>query len=114
MSGTPSCCFLLGKPSGIQLAFHFSQSPQRPVRPKYVGKFGFQKMDIPRLAFATPYTLMTWNSLKDLNTRLSKPVSVENFRPNIVIEPEENKPYTEDQWKKRLRYNVCALLINVL
>ena len=95
--------FYLGKPSGIKLAFHYSESPQRAVRPKYVNKFGFKDDTIPRIAFATSYSLMTWNSLQDLNQRLENPVSEKNFRPNLVINPDEKIPYIEDQWKKRLR-----------
>ena len=77
--------------------------PQRPPRPKYLGHFGFLERDIPRLAFSTPYTLMTWNSLKDLNEKLDKPMPVERFRPNLVIEPDEKTPFIEDQWNKKLR-----------
>ena len=46
---------------------------------------------------------MTWDSLKDLNKRLDTPVTEVNFRPNIVIKPDEKTPYIEDQWKKRIR-----------
>ena len=94
---------LSGKPTGVKLAFHSSDSPQRPVRPSFVNKFGFKEEDIPRMAFATPYSLMTWNSLKDLNQRLDKPVSEVNFRPNIVIQADQKVPYIEDQWKERIR-----------
>ena len=92
-----------GTPSGIKLAYHYSDSPQRPVRPKYVNKFGFTDQDIPRIAFATSYSLMTWDSLKDLNQKLDKPVSEVNFRPNLVIQTDEKKPYIENQWNRRLR-----------
>ena len=94
---------LPGKSSGVKLAYHYSDLPQRPVRPKYVNKFGFTDQDIPRIAFASSYSLMTWDSLKDLNQRLDTPVTEVNFRPNIVIKAVEKTPYIEDQWKKRIR-----------
>ena len=75
----------------------------------FVNKWGFKDHDIPRMAFATPYSLMTWNSLNDLNQRLEKPVSEVNFRPNLVIDADEKTPYIEDQWKKRLRYQTLFI-----
>ena len=32
-----------------------------------------------------PYTLLSQESVADLNTRLENPISEKNFRPNIVI-----------------------------
>ena len=69
-----------------------------------MNKFGFTEQDIPRIAFASSYSLMTWDSLEDLNRRLDTPVTEANFRPNLVINPDEKTPYIEDRWKKRLRY----------
>ena len=101
-----------GKSSGIRLAYHYSDSPVdsgRPVRPKYQNKYGFTKDDIPKIAFATSYSLFTWDSLKDLNQKLDKPVSELNFRANLVIQPDEKTPFIEDKWRKRVRYaNLCV------
>ena len=94
---------LLGKPFGYKLAYHYSDSPQRPARPKHVHKFGFLERDIPRFGFATPYTLMTWNSLQDLNEKLESPICNQRFRSNIIIQSDEKKPFPEDEWTKRLR-----------
>ena len=58
------------------------------------------------MAFATPYSLLTWSSLEDLNQRLDTPVSEINFRPNLVIGTDEKIPYVEDQWRKRVRYEI--------
>ena len=88
----------------MKLAYHYSDSPLRISRRKYVNKFNFKETDIPRMAFATPYSLLTWSSLEDLNQRLETPVSEINFRANLVIGPDEKIPYIEDQWRKRLRY----------
>ena len=68
-----------------------------------MNKYGFIDQDIPRIAFASSYSLMTWDSLEDLNQRLDTPVSEVNFRPNLVIKPDKRTPYIEDQWNKRLR-----------
>ena len=40
-----------------------------------------------------PYLLMSEASVEDLNTRLEKPVTLNNFRPNIVVS--ECEPYAE-------------------
>ena len=92
-----------GKPTGLKLAFHYSESPARPVRPKYRNKYAFKDDDIPKIAFATSYSLFTWESLKDLNQKLDEPVSELNFRANLVIQPDQKTPYVEDHWRKRLR-----------
>ena len=46
-----------------------------------------------------PFLILSQESLSDLNKRLSSPVAIRNFRPNIVIKG-CNKPYEEDTWKK--------------
>jgi uncharacterized protein len=43
-----------------------------------------------------PYLLISQASLHDLNTRLSEPVEMLRFRPNLVVEGA--LPYDEDQW----------------
>lgn len=48
-------------------------------------------------ADAFPFLLLTEASLSDLNARLPAPVSVERFRPNLVVEGAE--PYAEDRWR---------------
>ena len=91
----------------MKLAYHYSDSPLRVARLKFLNKFNFKETDIPRMAFATPYSLLTWGSLEDLNQRLDTPVSEINFRANLVIESDDNIPYIEDRWRKRLRYAYC-------
>ncbi|CAJ0629629.1 433_t:CDS:2 [Entrophospora sp. SA101] len=50
---------------------------------------------------ATPFLIITQESLSDLNSRLVNPVETRNFRPNIVVKGSQ-KAYEEDTWKKIL------------
>ncbi len=52
------------------------------------------------VSFADGYPLLILSeaSLTDLNQRLVKPVSMDRFRPNVVISG--CMPYAEDQWKE--------------
>ena len=46
---------------------------------------------------ATPFHLVSADSLADLNQRLAVPVSVQRFRPNLVTSGAP--PYAEDTWR---------------
>ena len=48
-------------------------------------------------ADAFPFLLISQASLDDLNQRLQKPVSINRFRPNIVVTGVQ--AYAEDQWQ---------------
>jgi len=56
------------------------------------------KDDIVSFADGFPLLVISQASLDDLNFRLDKPVTMTNFRPNIVVDG--CKAYSEDQWKK--------------
>lgn len=45
-----------------------------------------------------PLLLISQASLDDLNSRLEQPISMDRFRPNIVVQG--CQPYAEDNWKK--------------
>lgn len=45
-----------------------------------------------------PLLLISEASLQDLNSRMSEPLPMERFRPNLVVTGCE--PYAEDQWKR--------------
>ena len=45
-----------------------------------------------------PLLLISEGSLNDLNSRLSTPVTMERFRPNIIVSG--CQPFAEDKWKK--------------
>lgn len=66
---------------------------QRGVDPHY-GQSG----DIVSFADGFPLLLISEASLENLNSRLAQPVSIDRFRPNIVIKG--CKPHEEDRWKK--------------
>jgi len=67
----------------------------RRVNPYYsVHRF----RDTVSFADAYPYLLIGQASLDDLNTRLSEKVSMNRFRPNLVVEGSE--ACAEDTWKK--------------
>lgn len=52
------------------------------------------------VSFADGYPILITNdkSLKDLNHRLAKPINMNRFRPNLVVNG--NLPWEEDLWKK--------------
>jgi uncharacterized protein YcbX len=71
----------------------FPEENARPVDPKY--KLGDDHVS---LADGYPILIIGQGSLDDLNNRLSQPVPMNRFRPNIVFTGGE--PYEEDQWKR--------------
>ena len=76
---------------------------ERPVDPRYAGpgdRVGFPD--------AFPLLLLSRASLEELNRRLPRPITVEHFRPNLVLEGCE--PFAEDSWK-RLRVGGVELEI---
>jgi MOSC domain-containing protein len=46
---------------------------------------------------ATPFHLTTEESLADLNARMTRPIPMNRFRPNLVVRGAA--PYAEDRWK---------------
>ena len=47
---------------------------------------------------ATPFHLTSEDSLHDLNRRMSTPIPMNRFRPNLVVRGAE--PYAEDAWER--------------
>lgn len=68
----------------------------RPVQREVGGKAG----DEVSFADENPVLLISEASLEDLNTRTPEPVSMRQFRPNIVVAG--SAPYAEDDWQKLL------------
>jgi len=70
---------------------YMPESTQRPVDH---GRF-----DMPNsFADAYPFLLLSEASLADLNGRLDQPVSMNRFRPNLVVKGCE--PFAEDDWRQ--------------
>lgn len=68
--------------------------PHASVRPAKRDPAGVS----PRISFADayPFLVVSRESLDDLNARLVKPLPMDRFRPNIVIEG--TRPFAEDGW----------------
>lgn len=75
-----------------RLAFMDDQA-RRPVSEKYS-----QQNDLVSFADAMPLLLSTEASLADLNRRLSDPVPMSRFRPNLVLDGDT--PWAEDNWHR--------------
>jgi uncharacterized protein YcbX len=65
----------------------------RPVAAEY-GQPG----DVVSFADAVPLLLATETSLADLNERMSRPLPMSRFRPNVTIDGDV--PWEEDQWQR--------------
>ena len=80
--GTP-CRLLYFKPDFV-----------RPVDPDYAPRSG----DQVGFADGFPLLMISEASLADLNARLSEPIRMNRFRPNVVVA--DCPPYAEDTWKR--------------
>lgn len=79
---------------GTSCRLVFMGSGRREVSPKHGGRAG----DVVSYADQCPLLLISRASLEDLNKRLETPVSMRNFRPNIVVDG--CGPYAEDDWTR--------------
>ncbi|KAJ0980843.1 hypothetical protein J5N97_009098 [Dioscorea zingiberensis] len=79
----------LGKP--CRLVCFNSSSESRPVDPDYAQ--GYKTM----FSDGYPFLLISQGSLDALNELLGEPVSINRFRPNILVDGCE--PFSEDLWK---------------
>ncbi|KAF3450069.1 hypothetical protein FNV43_RR06148 [Rhamnella rubrinervis] len=78
----------LGKPS--RLVRFNAASETRPVDPEYATGHKIMFSDM------YPYMLVSQGSMDELNKLLKDPISVNRFRPNIVVDG--CKPFSEDIW----------------
>jgi uncharacterized protein len=77
---------------GVKCALvRLSESSTRPVDPDYGGP-----EDQVHLADGFPFLLTSEASLADLNERLDRPLPMNRFRPNLVVEG--CGPFAEDGW----------------
>lgn len=79
----------LGKPCQLVYMPH---STHRPVDPAYA-----QPTDTVSFADGYPYLLIGQASLDTLNQRLPEPITIQRFRPNIVVSG--SAPHDEDTWQ---------------
>jgi uncharacterized protein len=84
----------------------FTRTLGRPCRAVYMpdevartpGSGGRWPEDRVGFADGYPYLLATETSLAELNRRLPEPITMERFRPNIVVDGQE--PFAEDDWRR--------------
>lgn len=85
----------------------FSRQLDRPCQLVYIPDAADRQVDLEyarpgdQVGFADgfPYLITTMASLRDLNQRLDHSVTMERFRPNLVIGG-DLKPWVEDQWQQ--------------
>ncbi len=71
---------------------HMPEEARRVANPRYA-----RQDTLVSFADAFPLLLISRASLDDLNTRLALPVTMDRFRPNLVLDG--CRPYEEDTWK---------------
>lgn len=71
------------------------EDAKRIVSPGYAVR---KYKDTVSFADGYPYLLISRESLDDLNSKLEKPLPMNRFRPNIVLEGAD--AFAEDDWKK--------------
>jgi uncharacterized protein YcbX len=72
---------------------HMPDATRRAVNPSYA-----VKDDIVSFADGYPFLLIGESSLEDLNGRLTSPIPMNRFRPNLVANG--SRPFEEDGWRK--------------
>lgn len=89
--------YILKDDFGLRLVFYHKCTPTREVRPKNAIFETAIPEDTGALHDATSFMLINEGSIADLNTKLKKPVTPLQFRPNIVIKGPH--AFAEDSWK---------------
>jgi len=84
----------LGLPSRL---VHMDAACMRRVKAKYDGRYG-EDDDEVSLADGFPLLLISQAALDLLNSKLTKPVPMLRFRPNLVVAG--TAPHAEDGWKR--------------
>jgi uncharacterized protein YcbX len=69
------------------------ESTERRVDPVYA-----HETDITSFSDGFPLLLISEASLEDLNQKLELPLSMQRFRPNLVVRG--CAPYAEDEWRR--------------
>jgi hypothetical protein len=75
---------------------HLPDDAVRVMRPEYAGRItGPRRV---QLSDGAPLLLIGSASLADLNTRLTTPLPMNRFRPNVVVSG--SAPFAEDDWRQ--------------
>jgi uncharacterized protein YcbX len=89
--------FVLKEDFGLRLVFYPHTFATREVRPKNTIFETAIAADTGALHDATSFMLINEGSVGELNTRIKKPVTPLQFRPNIVVKGPN--AFDEDNWK---------------
>lgn len=89
--------YILKDDFGLRLVFYHQTIPTRPVRPNNAIFHTAISDDTGALHDATSFMLINEGSIADLNTKLKKPVTALQFRPNVVVKGPH--AFEEDSWK---------------
>ncbi|MFV8781310.1 MOSC domain-containing protein [Microbulbifer sp. SA54] len=106
---------VIARDAGDDAASWLSDQLQTAVRLVAMGEEFRRPLQAPRadrqvgFADAAPLLVISQASLDDLNSRLTDPVSMLRFRPNLVVSGCE--PFAEDQWKTLTIYTSDGPLI---
>jgi len=107
--------YILETDSGLRLGFYDNRH-RRNINKAYKKYFAFY----PRLgnettgmySNLTSYLLLNQASVDDLRSKLPEAdITVNNFRPNILVEGEDLSPFAEDDWKWVKIGNVVLYLV---
>ncbi|XP_032673488.1 mitochondrial amidoxime reducing component 2 [Odontomachus brunneus] len=88
--------FLLQEDVGLRLVYYTLDQTSRDVRAINKGFPLAEAIDTGAYPDATSYSLVTEASITDLNSRLKKPVTPQQFRMNFVVKG--TTAYEEDKW----------------
>ena len=86
-----------------RLVYHYKKSaPIRATRKGYSKAYPetWKKTDFATCSFSTAATIITWPSIEDINEKMNKEYNHLRYRCNIVVNPVDNTPYQEDNWRK--------------
>ncbi|XP_055616613.1 mitochondrial amidoxime reducing component 2 isoform X2 [Toxorhynchites rutilus septentrionalis] len=89
--------FLLSEDFGLRMVFYPLDYPTRVVREVNRIHINLTPRDSGALHDATSFMLLTEASVADVNTKLDKPITALQYRPNFVVKGPG--AYEEDDWK---------------
>ena len=105
--------FLCGDQDQMRLAYHYSDKPSRPIRPKYQRLWPetYLPNDISTLNGTSSYTIMNLASFDMLNGMIKDTdLNPERFRSNIYLKSESGIAFEEDAWTGKLRIGDSVVL----